>query len=53
MCRYRRCQEIDLFGELAGVSFTPDGGRLFIAVSGVFVCGVVWLDWWSGLASCG
>lgn len=25
---------MDLFGELAGMSFTPDGDRLFVAVSG-------------------
>jgi hypothetical protein len=25
---------VDLFGELAGVSFAPDGDRLFIGVSG-------------------
>ncbi|GAQ83831.1 hypothetical protein KFL_001640060 [Klebsormidium nitens] len=30
---YGRCQEIDLFGEIAGVSFSPDGEALFVGVS--------------------
>ncbi|KAI3424072.1 hypothetical protein D9Q98_009435 [Chlorella vulgaris] len=42
--RYRRCQEIDLFGELAGVSFTPDGGRLFIAVSDTLYSSMLQFD---------
>lgn len=30
---YRECQEIDLFGEIAGVSFSPDTEALFIGVA--------------------
>mmetsp|Transcript_39648 Transcript_39648/g.64310 ORF Transcript_39648/g.64310 Transcript_39648/m.64310 type:complete len:524 (+) Transcript_39648:196-1767(+) len=30
---YRRCQEIDLFGEIAGISFSPDDDALFIGIS--------------------
>ena len=25
---------VDLFGELAGISFTPEGDRLYISISG-------------------
>lgn len=25
--------QIDLFGEIAGTSFSPDGGRLFVAIA--------------------
>lgn len=58
MTRYRRYQEsqvIDLFGELAGISFTPEGDRLYVAISDVHYSSV--LQWdrrqgaalWSGL----
>lgn len=30
---YERCQEIDLFGEISGVSFSPDTQSLFIGVA--------------------
>lgn len=30
---YKRCQEIDLFGEISGVSFSPDTESLFIGVA--------------------
>lgn len=30
---YRRSQEIDLFGEIAGVSFSPDSEALFVGVA--------------------
>jgi WD40 repeat protein len=30
---YERCQEIDLFGEISGVSFSPDTDSLFIGVA--------------------
>ncbi|KAH7434721.1 hypothetical protein KP509_06G032000 [Ceratopteris richardii] len=30
---YRRCQEIDIFGEIAGISFSPDTEALFIGVA--------------------
>lgn len=30
---YVKCQEIDLFGEIAGVSFSPDTEALFVAVA--------------------
>ncbi|GJP79072.1 hypothetical protein CLOP_g9317 [Closterium sp. NIES-67] len=30
---YARCQEIDLFGEIAGVSFSPDSEALFVGVA--------------------
>lgn len=28
---FKRCQTIDIFGEIGGVAFTPDSDRLFIA----------------------
>jgi len=30
---YKRCQEIDLFGEIAGFSFSPDDQSLFIGIA--------------------
>ncbi len=30
-----RCQEIDLFGEIGGCSFTPDGYAFFLCVADV------------------
>lgn len=30
-----RCQEIDLFGEIGGCSFTPDGSAFFLCVADV------------------
>ena len=30
---YSHCQEIDLFGEVAGVSFSPDSESLFVGVA--------------------
>ncbi|KAJ7529426.1 hypothetical protein O6H91_15G049600 [Diphasiastrum complanatum] len=32
-CDYEQCQEIDLFGEIAGISFSPDTEALFIGVA--------------------
>ncbi|BDA49641.1 Uncharacterized WD repeat-containing protein C2A9.03 [Coccomyxa sp. Obi] len=32
---YTRCQEIDLFGEIGGCSFTPDGYAFFLCVADV------------------
>ncbi len=29
---YAKCQEIDLFGELAGISFSPDSEALYVGV---------------------
>jgi hypothetical protein len=35
-CReMRRCQEIDLFGEIGGCSFTPDSSSFFLCVADV------------------
>lgn len=30
---YRKAQEIDLFGEIAGISFSPDTEALFVGVA--------------------
>ena len=30
---YSHCQEIDLFGEVAGVSFSPDSESLYVGVA--------------------
>jgi hypothetical protein len=30
-----RCQEIDLFGEIGGISFSPDGYGFFLSVADV------------------
>lgn len=30
---YRQCQEIDIFGEMAGISFSPDTEALFVGVA--------------------
>jgi len=32
---YSKCQEIDLFGEIAGCSFSPDSSRFFVSVADV------------------
>ena len=32
MLAARRCQTIDVFGEISGVSFTPDGSALFVGI---------------------
>ncbi|CAL5224705.1 g7433 [Coccomyxa viridis] len=32
---YRRCQEIDLFGEVGGISFSPDGSSFFVSIADV------------------
>ncbi|CAD7704381.1 unnamed protein product [Ostreobium quekettii] len=29
---YQECQEIDLFGEISGISFTPDADMLFVGI---------------------
>ena len=29
---FNRCQEIDIFGEIAGISFSPDADSLFLGV---------------------
>jgi hypothetical protein len=36
--RYEEVQVVDLFGELAGISFTPEGDRLYISISGGCLC---------------
>ena len=38
---YRTCQSIDLFGELAGVGFTPGSNRFYIAVADVHYASLV------------
>ena len=30
-----RCQEIDLFGEIGGITFSPDGSSLFVSIADV------------------
>ena len=30
---FARAQEVDLFGEVAGTAFSPDGARFFVAVA--------------------
>lgn len=30
---YAKCQEIDLFGEIAGCAFSPDAGTFFVSIS--------------------
>ena len=30
-----RCQEIDLFGEIGGITFTPEGSSFFLNVADV------------------
>ena len=30
-----RCQEIDLFGEVGGISFSPDGSSFFVSIADV------------------
>jgi hypothetical protein len=30
---YAKCQKIDLFGELAGISFSPDSEALYVGVA--------------------
>lgn len=32
-CDYTKGQEIDLFGEIAGISFSPDSEALFVGVA--------------------
>ena len=34
-CAVRRCQEIDMFGELGGMAFSPDSEALFVSLSDV------------------
>ena len=34
-CRACRCQEVDLFGEVGGISFSPDGSSFFISIADV------------------
>ena len=36
LASYVESQAVDLFGELAGISFTPEGDRLYVAVSGAW-----------------
>lgn len=38
---YHTRQDIDLFGELAGASFSPDGERLFLSVSDMHYASLV------------
>ena len=33
MSGYVNCQEIDIFGEIAGISFSPDTEALFVGVA--------------------
>lgn len=47
-CSYQESQVIDLFGELAGISFAPEGGRLFVAISGAPSAGLR-VGSWRGL----
>ena len=37
-------QSIDVFGELAGISFSPDGERLYAAVSDVHYSSLLQYD---------
>lgn len=37
-------QAVDLFGEVAGIAFSPEGSRLWVAVSDVHYAGAVQLD---------
>ena len=30
---FARCQEVDLFGEISGISFSPDGEALFVGIA--------------------
>ncbi|CAK0787530.1 hypothetical protein CVIRNUC_010750 [Coccomyxa viridis] len=32
---YTRCQEIDLFGEIGGITFSPDGSSFFVSIADV------------------
>ncbi|KAL4459152.1 hypothetical protein ABPG75_014017 [Micractinium tetrahymenae] len=41
---YQRSQVIDLFGELAGITFTPEGDRLYVAISDVHYSSVLQFD---------
>lgn len=34
-CAVCRCQEIDMFGELGGMAFSPDSEALFVSLSDV------------------
>ncbi|KAL4427141.1 hypothetical protein ABPG77_001145 [Micractinium sp. CCAP 211/92] len=38
---YQRSQVVDLFGELAGITFTPEGDRLYVAISDVHYSSVL------------
>ena len=40
----RRSQEIDLFGEIAGISFSPDARRLSIGVADMTYSSLVQFD---------
>jgi len=40
----RRAQTIDLFGEVSGVSFSPDGERLYIAVADITYSSAIQFD---------
>jgi WD40 repeat protein len=41
---YEHCQEIDLFGEIAGCGFSPDGSAAFIGVSDARYASVLQFD---------
>lgn len=42
---YKRAQTIDLFGEVSGVSFSPDdGGRLYVAVADITYSSAIQFD---------
>ena len=38
---YRESQVIDVFGELAGISFTPEGDRFYASISDVHYSSVL------------
>lgn len=42
--RYGTRQAVDVFGELAGISFSPDGERLFVGVSDVHYSSLLQFD---------
>ncbi|GFR47577.1 hypothetical protein Agub_g9305 [Astrephomene gubernaculifera] len=41
---FQHCQEHDFFGEIAGVSFTPDSSSLFVGVSDLTYASLMQLD---------
>ena len=41
---YATCQSVDLFGEIAGIGFSPDSERFYIAVSDVHYASLLQLN---------